>query len=42
MNERFKYIIAEGWIVMYMDDMLLFSKDSKIHKEHTKRVLARL
>ena len=42
MNELFKDMIAEGWLVIYMDDMLLFSKDSKIHEERTKRVLARL
>ena len=42
MNELFKDMIAKGWLVIYMDDMLLFSKDSKIHKERTKQVLARL
>ena len=42
MNDLFKDMIAEGWLVIYMDDMLLFSKDRKTHKERTRRVLQRL
>ena len=40
MNDLFKDMIAEGWLVIYMDDMLLFSKDKKTHTERSKRVLA--
>ena len=42
MNDLFKDMIAEGWLVIYMDDMLLFSKDKKTHTEHSKHILARL
>lgn len=42
MNELFQDMIDEGWLVIYMDDMLLFSKDPKTHCERTRRVLQRL
>ena len=42
MNDLFEDMIEEGWLVIYMDDMLLFSKDLKTHRERTRRVLQRL
>ena len=33
MDDLFSDMIEEGWLVIYMDDMLLFSKDRKTHKE---------
>jgi hypothetical protein len=34
-------MIAEGWLVIYMDDLLIFSPDDKLHEERTKHVLQR-
>ena len=42
MNEIFKDMLDEEWIVIYMDNILIFSKDQKEHWEQTKRVLQRL
>ena len=42
MNDLFSDMIEEGWLVIYMDDMLLFSKDIETHRERTRRVLQRL
>ena len=42
MDDLFSDMIEEGWLVIYMDDMLLFSKDRKMHKERMRRVLQRL
>lgn len=39
MDTVFKDMIDEGWIVIYMDDILIFSKDQKTHQERTRRVL---
>ena len=38
----FQAMIDEGWLVIYMDDILIFLKDQKTHKEQTRRVLQRL
>ena len=32
-------MIAEGWLVIYMNNLLIFSPDEDIHHEHTRRVL---
>ena len=42
MNDSFCDIIAEGWLVIYMDDLLIFSPDEETRKNHTKRVLQRM
>jgi Reverse transcriptase (RNA-dependent DNA polymerase) len=42
MNDIFRDMIDEGWIVIYMDDILIFSKDLREHQERTRRVLQRL
>ena len=39
MNDSFHNMIAEGWLVIYMDDLLIYSLDTTIHTEQTKRVL---
>ena len=35
-------MIAEGWLVIYMDDLLIASPDPKTHAEQTCRVLQRM
>ena len=42
MNDIFREEIAEGWVVIYMDDILVFSKDKKQHQEQVKRILGKL
>ena len=42
MNDIFQEEIAEGWVVIYMDDILIFSKDKKQHQEQVKRILEKL
>ena len=39
MNNSFRDMIAEGWLVIYMDDLLIFSSDEITHMNRTKRVL---
>ena len=39
MNDSFCDIIAEGWLVIYMDDLLIYSSDSATHTVQTKWVL---
>ena len=42
MNDSFRDMIAEGWLVIYMDDLLIFSPDEDTHRERTKHVLQRM
>ena len=42
MNDLFRDMIDEGWLVIYMDDMLVFSKDKETHRRRTQRILQRL
>jgi len=42
MNEILKDEINDGWVIVYMDDILIFAKDKKQLGEMTKRVLQRL
>ena len=42
MNDTLADMIAEGWLVVYMDDILIFSKDKETHHQRTRRVLQRL
>ena len=42
MNDSFHDMIAEGWLVIYMDDLLIFSPDETTHTEHTKQVLQQM
>jgi hypothetical protein len=39
MNERFKDLIAEGVVVVYMDDILIFTKTLEEHHQVVQRVL---
>ena len=42
MNEIFQDMISEGVVVVYLDDILIFTKDIPEHREVTHRVLKRL
>ena len=42
MNDSFRDMIAEGWLVVYMDDLLLFSPDEETDTKYTRRVLQRM
>lgn len=42
MNDLFKDMLDEGWLVIYMDDLLIFSMDLPTHQERTRRILQRL
>ena len=42
MNDIFREEIAKGWVVIYMDDILVFSKDKKQHQGQVKRILEKL
>jgi hypothetical protein len=42
MNDIFADLIDEGWLVIYVDDLLIFSEDLETHHARTARVLQRL
>lgn len=42
MNNLFRDMLIEGWITIYMDDMLIHSTNLEEHRQRTKRVLQRL
>uniref|UniRef100_A0A0W0GC37 Putative pro-pol protein n=1 Tax=Moniliophthora roreri TaxID=221103 RepID=A0A0W0GC37_MONRR len=42
MNDILSDFINEGWCVVYMDDILLFSKDQTEHRERTERLMCHL
>uniref|UniRef100_A0A0W0G7B0 Putative reverse transcriptase-rnase h-integrase n=1 Tax=Moniliophthora roreri TaxID=221103 RepID=A0A0W0G7B0_MONRR len=42
MDDIFTDYIEEGWIVIYMDDILIFSSDLETHRKRTIKVLERL
>lgn len=42
MNDIFRDMVNEGWLTIYMDDMLLHSDNLHEHRTRTKRVLQRL
>ena len=42
MNDFFKDMIAEGWLIVYMDDMLITASDKQTNIKCTKRVLQRM
>jgi len=33
MNDYFANMIAQGWVLIYIDDILIFSKNPKEHHE---------
>jgi len=42
MNALFDDLIKEGWVIIYMDNILIFSKDLEEHHILVKKVLQRL
>ena len=42
MNDSFRDMIAEEWLIIYMDDLLIASPDLKTHEEQTHRILQRM
>jgi hypothetical protein len=42
MNDMFADMILEGVVVVYLDDILIFTKDLEEHHQVTHRVLGRL
>ena len=42
MNDSFKDMIAEGWLIVYMDDMLITTSDKQTNIKCTKRVIQRM
>ena len=39
MNHIFRIEIEEGWLIIYMDDILIFSIDTNDHHKRTKQIL---
>ncbi|TFY52178.1 hypothetical protein EVJ58_g10156 [Rhodofomes roseus] len=42
MNVIFDDMLREGWLVIYMDDILIYSADRQEHKRRTRMVIERL
>ena len=42
MNDIFCEEIAQGWVVIYMDNILVFSKNSEEHIKHVNMILEKL
>ena len=42
MNDLFKDMIAEGWLIVYMDDMLITAASEQENVKRTRRVLQRM
>ncbi|KIJ05551.1 hypothetical protein PAXINDRAFT_48679, partial [Paxillus involutus ATCC 200175] len=42
MDHIFQDYQAEGWLIIYMDDLLIHSTDPALHRERTMKVLKRL
>ena len=42
MNDIFREEIGEGWLVVYIDNILIFDPDLQRHQERTIRVLKKL
>ena len=42
MKDSFKDMIAEGWPIVYMDDMLITASDKQTNIKCTKRVIQRM
>ena len=42
MNDLFGDMLEEGWMTIYIDDILIFSDNIEEHRERTRRVLQRI
>jgi hypothetical protein len=42
MNDIFRDMLNKGWLIIYMDNILIYSNNSKEHQKRTLCVLARL
>jgi hypothetical protein len=42
MNDIFRDMLNEGWLIIYVDNILIYSNDHEEHRKRTLRVLARL
>ena len=42
MNDSFKDMIAKGWLIVYMNDILITASNKQANVEQTKRVLQRM
>jgi hypothetical protein len=42
MNDIFRDMLNEGWLIIYMDDILIYSNDPEEYQKQTLCVLARL
>ena len=42
MNDSFQDMIAEGWLVIYMDDLLITFPNPTTHAEQTHHILQRM
>ena len=42
MNNIFQEEIAKGWVVIYMDDILVFSKTLEEHRKQVPQILEKL
>ena len=42
MDDIFSDMLDEGWLIIYMDNILIFSKIAATHREHIRRVLQHL
>ena len=42
MNDIFREEIAQGWVVIYMDDILVFSKNQEENVKHVNKILEKL
>ena len=42
MNDVFREEIVKGWVVIYMDDILVFSKNEEDHEKYVGRILQKL
>ena len=42
MNDIFREEIAERWVVIYMDDILVFSENAEEHKKHINQTLGKI
>ena len=42
MNNSFHNMIMKGWLIIYMDNLLIYSPDAVTHTELTKQVLQQM